>query len=296
MATPVKLSNHPVLGYRFRSRMAQTPPIETSSTPTRRYRGVDRALLLGGLLVILALFIVTPGNVLDKADHVGYAVCHQIPMRSFFFDGRQMPLCARCSGQFLGALFGMGLLLALRRGRTGLLPPTAITLTLVVFFAIWAFDGLNSYLTLFPGAPHLYEPSNLLRVTTGALQGVALISLALPFFNSTLWAETTPQRSISRWREVGLLLLIVVAIALLMASERDALLYPLALLSVGGTLMLLTVVNTMLLTLALRRDNQARCLRDVAPLLVAGLALGALELLAINLVRSWFTAKLDLPF
>lgn len=28
--------------------------------------------------------------------------CHQLPNRSFFFHGRQFPLCARCSGILLG--------------------------------------------------------------------------------------------------------------------------------------------------------------------------------------------------
>ena len=39
-----------------------------------------------------------------KADHIGYAVCHQISVRSYFFGDHQLPLCARCSGQYLGAL------------------------------------------------------------------------------------------------------------------------------------------------------------------------------------------------
>ncbi|MEZ4766845.1 MAG: DUF2085 domain-containing protein [Caldilineales bacterium] len=80
-------------------------------------------------------------------------------------------LCARCSGQYLGALFGLVLLLVLGRGRAGALPPTGIVLLLLGFLAVWAFDGLNSYLTFFPGLPHLYEPRNILRVTTGAMQG-----------------------------------------------------------------------------------------------------------------------------
>lgn len=272
------------------------PSLDKPAFGSRRHRVVDRTLLIGGLLVILLLWMAAPGDLLDKADHVGYAVCHQIPVRSFFLGGRQLPLCARCSGQFLGALLGLGVLLALRRGRAGLLPPAAIIATLVGFFVVWAIDGLNSYLTLFPSAPHLYEPSNLLRVTTGAMQGVALITLVLPFFNATLWADVKQQRVVGRWREVGLLLLVVVAIVLLMSSEQDVLLYPLALLSVGGTLLLLTMVNTMLVTLALRRDNTVLRGRDAAPLLIAGLALGLIEVLAINLLRAWLTAALDLPF
>lgn len=274
----------------------KSPDLDLALGVSRRRRIGDRALLLGGLVVILALWIATPGSLLDKADRVGYAVCHQIPARSFFFGGRQLPLCARCSGQFLGALAGLGVLLALRRGRAGLLPSPAITAALVSFFIAWALDGFNSYLTFFPGAPHLYEPHNLLRATTGALQGVALITLVWPFFNTTLWAQADRQRVLARWRELGLLVLVVVVVALLLSRGPDALLYPLALLSVAGTLMLLTLVNTMILTLALRRDGQAQRRRDVAPLLSAGAALALLEVLAINLLRAWLTAALDLPF
>lgn len=268
---------------------AEPPP------PLSSRRPADRWLLASGLIVV-ALFLLTPGGLLDKADHIGYAVCHQIPVRSFFFGNRQLPLCARCSGQYLGALGGLLLLIALGRGRSGRLPPAPIAVVLIGFFVLWAFDGFNSYLTLFPGAPHLYEPQNILRATTGALQGVALIALVLPFFNSSFWANTTPVPTIARWRELGLLLVLVAAIVAATTSHIDTLLYPLALLSVGGTWMMLTIVNTMLVTLLMRREAQARTWRDALPLLVAGLALSTLELLAINLLRSYLTARLGLPF
>lgn len=257
---------------------------------------VDWLLLAGGLTVITAVLVLSPGGLLDKADHIGYAVCHQIPLRSYFFDGRKLPLCARCSGQYLGALFGLAFLLLMRRSRAGLLPPKGVLGVLAVFLALWAFDGFNSYLTLFPGLPHLYEPKNILRVTTGAMQGVALIALVWPFFNVTLWAETRQQRSIASLREVAALLLIIAAIVALVHSEIAGLLYPLALLSVAGTLLMLTLVNTMLVTLALRRASLARSWRHIVPLLVGGLALATIEILVIDLVRAWLTAKLGLPF
>ena len=155
---------------------------------------------------------------------------------------------------------------------------------------------MNSYLTFFPTLPHLYEPRNLLRTATGALQGVALISLAWPFFNVTLWARPSALPSIMTLRELGGLALIAAAIVLAVGSEWAPLLYPLALLSVGGVLALLTMVNTMLLALLLRREALAHTVRDALPLLVAGLALGLLELLAINLVRAALTARWNLPF
>lgn len=266
------------------------------SAQTRQRPIVDWLLVVGGLAVILGVLAASPGGLLDKADHIGYAVCHRIPIRSYFFDGRQLPLCARCSGQYLGALFGLAFLLALRRGRAGLLPPMSVLAVLAVFLGLWAFDGLNSYLTLFPGLPHLYEPRNILRVTTGAMQGVALIALIWPFYNVTLWAQTRPQHSIASLREVAGLLLIIAAIAALVSSEIYQLLYPLALLSVAGTLLMLTLVNSMLVTLAMRRSSLARTWRDALPLLVAGLALASLEILIIDLVRAWLTPRLGLPF
>lgn len=271
-----------------------TPPSNESTPP--RQRRLDRVLLFGGLGFILAVLILSPGDLLGKADHVGYAVCHQISVRSYFFGDHQLPLCARCTGQYLGALFGLALLFILGRSKAAALPPTGIVLLLLGFLAVWAFDGLNSYLTFFPGLPHLYEPNNFLRVTTGAMQGVALIALVWPFYNAGMWAQPSPQRSIRNWREVGLLVLIVVAIVALVNSEVQQLLYPLALLSVAGTVMMLTIVNTMLVTIALRRSGTVERWRDALPLIVAGLALALIEIIVINVFRAWLTSQLGLPF
>ena len=266
------------------------------SPPVARCRTLNRVLLFGGLGFVLAVLVLSPGDLLGKADHIGYAVCHQISVRSYFFGDHQLPLCARCSGQYLGALFGLVLLLILGRSKAAALPPTPIVVLLLGFLAVWAFDGLNSYLTFFPGLPHLYEPKNILRVTTGAMQGVALIALVWPFYNAGMWAHPSPQRSIRNWREVGLLALIIVVIVALVTSEIQQLLYPLALLSVGGTVMMLTIVNTMLVTIALRRSGTVERWGDALPLLAGGLALATLEIIAINVVRAWLTSKLGLPF
>ena len=283
--------------------MTSNPPeIPQSAAPNgespsvARRRTLDRVLLFGGLGFVLAVLVLSPGDLLGKADHIGYAVCHQISVRSYFFGDHQLPLCARCSGQYLGALFGLVLLLILGRSKAAALPPTPIVVLLLGFLAVWAFDGLNSYLTFFPGLPHLYEPKNILRVTTGAMQGVALIALVWPFYNAGMWAHPSPQRSIRNWREVGLLALIIVVIVALVTSDIQQLLYPLALLSVGGTVMMLTIVNTMLVTIALRRSGTVERWRDALPLLAGGLALATLEIIAINVVRAWLTSKLGLPF
>jgi uncharacterized membrane protein len=47
---------------------------------------------------------------------VGSIVCHQIPERSFHISGIQLPVCARCTGLYIGGAVGL-LLWLLRRDR-----------------------------------------------------------------------------------------------------------------------------------------------------------------------------------
>jgi len=38
---------------------------------------------------------------------VGSVICHQRPERSFFVDGHQLPVCARCTGLYLSGVVGL---------------------------------------------------------------------------------------------------------------------------------------------------------------------------------------------
>jgi uncharacterized membrane protein len=63
---------------------------------------------LGALFVAVFLAsrprLTTPLYALSAAVyHIGSLVCHQLPERSFYFWGAQMPVCARCAGLYLGA-------------------------------------------------------------------------------------------------------------------------------------------------------------------------------------------------
>ena len=40
-------------------------------------------------------------------DAIASVVCHQLPERSFFIGGRQVPVCARCTGLYLSAAAGL---------------------------------------------------------------------------------------------------------------------------------------------------------------------------------------------
>jgi uncharacterized membrane protein len=269
-----------------------------ASVPPDDARG--RAFPLPWLIVALAAItfvafvLVTPDGFLTKTDMVAYAVCHRITSHSFTIAGRQLPLCARCSGTFLGALTGFfGQAWVLRRRRAVELPSPLVTVVLAGFFLLWAADGLNSYLTLFPNAPHAYEPRNWLRLATGALNGLLISALVYPVFNFTFWRQPVPERAIRDLRDLGVLLLLEAAMVGLVLTRWRFLLVPLALLSAVGVSGLLTSVNSVLLLTLVRRENAVSNWREAAIPLLAGFTVSLIQIMAIGAVRYRLTGTLE---
>jgi len=184
----------------------------------------------------------------------------------------------------------------LRRQRAAGLPPVGVLIVLVLFVAAMGFDGVNSYLTLLPILPHLYEPHNWLRLTTGTLEGIALAAVVLPVFNQTMWADATGERSLRNLRELVLVVLAGIVVIGVVLAEPPVLLYPLAILSAGSVVWMLTLINSLLATIVARRENRAVTWKDAAPMLLIGLAATLAELSMIDFVRAYATAKFGLPY
>jgi uncharacterized membrane protein len=274
---------------------AEPKPVLQVNSEARRWARWDGFLTVAALAILLFYLLAPPHSLLDKADRAAYAVCHRIPARSFAFAGRPLPLCARCSGTYLGAVAGLIALTACGRRRASRLPVPAILAVLGVFLLAWAIDGFNSFLALIPGLPYLYEPSNLLRLVTGTLEGLALAALLLPLANLTLWADPDPRRSIGSWRDLWWLLVAAAAVIALVSSAWPPLLYPLAILSELAILGLVGLVNTMFVLMLMRREGKAMRTREALLPLLLGLALAAVELTAIGLARAALTERLGLP-
>ena len=173
------------------------PPDPVNEPAVRTASPLRWVVVLLALVAVLAFLLLSPGGYLSKADMVGYAVCHRIHSHSFIMAGRQLPMCARCTGTFTGALVGLvGQALVLRRRRACEFPPAAILVVLVGFVLLMAVDGVNSYISLLPIGTSLYEPTNTLRLITGALNGLAMSAIVYPAINSTLWRDPTAERAI----------------------------------------------------------------------------------------------------
>lgn len=258
-----------------------------------------------GLLMVLVLWVLyTPPGLLGKVDAVGFAVCHRIGSRSYAFpDGRALPMCARCSGTFLGVLIGMfGPGLLFKRHRAASFPPLAVLAIMMLMTLWWALDGANSFLRLLPyeqTLPRLYEPHNTLRLITGMFHGITMGSVILPVANAILWTDARDSPTIPGVKHLLAMYGIGALLIVLVLTEWPIFLYPLAILSALGTVAILAAVNTVMAVTLLGRENSARSFREALPLILLGLMMtfamiGVIDALRFIAFGSWEGFELPL--
>ena len=246
---------------------------------------------LAALIAFAVWFYIAPPGLLGKADAVGYAICHRIGERSFHIGERQLPLCARCTGEFYAAAISLIFFAIVSPKHSGM-PGWKLGAPLILFFLAFGIDGSNSYLYLLkttaPGSldfiPNLYVPNNTLRLFTGSGMGIALASILYPAFNQSVWKDALPER-VFDWRKLAILIGIVLLIDLAVLSENEILLYVIAFASVLGVLALLVMVFSIVWIMLMRQENLFTSLRELWMPFLAGSTLAFLMLTAIDLLR-----------
>jgi uncharacterized membrane protein len=251
------------------------------------HRWATIVLVLAAAVLFIAWLTLTPPGLLGKADAIGYSVCHRIASRSYFLGSRQLPLCARCSGMYLGALLGMIFFFA--RGRRSGLPARKYLIIFAALAGLFAVDGLNSYLHFFPGAPWLYQPENWLRLATGLGLGIGISAILVPVLNLTFFTAVSNLPVLNTWKEFFILAGAAALTGLAVASELPLLLYPLALLSAFSTLLLLTFLYAALWVIVTHRENRYTGWRQTWIVLVAGFSTAMLQIAGIDLLRYLLT-------
>src|SRR5690349_14246294 len=256
--------------------------METASAQPRIVNLARFLVPIAAVLVFAVWFSLTPPGLLGKADAIGYAVCHRIDARSFHIGDRQLPLCARCTGEFFAAAIAL-IFQIFVGGRSSKLPSRGIIAVLFVFFLAFGVDGSNSYLYLLKqssrGAlesiPNLYIPNNVLRLFTGSGMGIALAAVLYPVVNQTIWRELD-ERPALEWKSFGILVVLIVLLDLLVLTESPIVLYPVAYISALGTLSLLVIVFAILWMIIMREDNTYTNLRQMILPFLSGFTLAML--------------------
>lgn len=95
-----------------------------------------------------------------KGANLHFTFCHQKPERSFFFRGKQFPLCARCTGINLGYL-------ALPFFIFGLIK-TPLLWTILMILPTYIDGAIQAYFNI--------ESNNKRRFITGLMSGIGTMS------------------------------------------------------------------------------------------------------------------------
>ena len=110
-----------------------TPDLMLAGDPVPAKPLIDRvapyAVAAAAVAVLGTWWYYTPPGLLGKADAIAFAICHRLVSHSIMMGEQAMPLCARCTGIYLGALVGLFTMGGLGRGRAGGLPRRSLNTT-----------------------------------------------------------------------------------------------------------------------------------------------------------------------
>lgn len=238
-----------------------------------------------GLIIIIFWLRLTPNGLLGKADAIGYAVCHRIGSHSFYIGERQLPLCARCTGEFLSVLITI-LYLASSRRRYKTVGKRVIGV-LSIGIVLFLIDGINSVLHLFPEwqSLWLYPPANWIRLLSGSFFGVGLGTVIVVLFNRMVWVVQFSKQTLLFDRNLLKLFLLVVLADVTVLTNNPILLFLMALLSVLGVWAALAMIYSLFWLIISKKENSFRNYSELSGVLFLGAVTGLFQIAIIDLVR-----------
>jgi uncharacterized membrane protein len=209
----------------------------------------------------------------------GYGLCHQLPERSFFGGGIQLPVCARDTGIYVGFVVSLVVLTLLHRGeRPRRFAPAAAWVAMGAMLVAFGWDGVSSY-------AGIRETTNQIRLATGLGVGFSSAAVLAPILNDLLWRTGSDLRVLApTWRLGAWLASIIATWAVVW--------YALPLLGRGYPVLVtlaipltLTAINLVVVAMHPAFDRQAENVRDLALPMLLSLVLAGLEIWLAALAR-----------
>lgn len=212
-------------------------------------------------------------------------ICHQLPERCLHYEGQALPLCARCTGTFLGILSALFTLWVTGQGRRSLFPPMRLRVLFTLLVALWGLDGINSLIQWAFGVPLLYEPHNSLRLGAGMGFGVVIGITLYPIYHLALWRKVTHKPVLEHERDVMAPFLAGAVWVIVLLVWKSAP-FALWLLVVGlAVFIVFAVTNGTLIALLWHKEGFADNWPAIIPYLLAGLLATLAEMSALGIWR-----------
>ena len=162
-----------------------------------------------------------------------------------------------------------------------------------LIFLIYALDGLNSVLHLYPGLLHLslYEPLNSLRLFAGLGMGMVISAIMFPLLGQSVLREAILKPVFKNLKEWGIFFGGGFLIGSLVLTGNPLILYPLILLSSAGLILLLSLLYAVIWIIVLKKDNTFKGWNELGWWVMAGFATAMVQIALIDFVRYQLTGS-----
>jgi uncharacterized membrane protein len=202
---------------------------------------------------------------------LGSTVCHQLPERSYFFEGFQMPLCARCIGIHFGFILStLFFLTGSRRFASGL-PGLKQMIVLGAIMSFFLVDAGLSY-------SGISTSDNMRRTLSGLSLGVPFPFVIYPLLNTILLPARNPRVMLSNpldWVWLGGLYGLGAAL-ILSAADIAPIFYLVSVIGVIGVFVFFTALLSVILALLIDKKPFSAWLKVACAAMLAVVVLMSL--------------------
>ncbi len=215
---------------------------------------------------------------------IGFGLCHQLPERSFFGGGVQVPVCARDTGIYFGFMISLAVVAIVHRGeRPRGFPRMHVWVLMGLLLVLMGWDGVSSY-------SGLRTTTNDLRLLTGLGVGFSAAVVIYPMLQDELWTHPTPGRVLDPvWRFTTWAASMFAAFAALRwGAPLLGLGYPLA--AAGAIIATLTTINLVVVAMLPAFDRKASSVRQILVPIAISMVIAFAEIELAALLRAWIDA------